>query len=216
MIPQQEQEVEVVGRLYNRMPPNMIYLESSSDRSSNGSTDTRISATQQRKKNFLLPTPTPVLLPGFVSENSSRDNDLTLMEIVTDAETSPKLSTRSKAKAKKVRLLFQQQQQRQEEELRELQQQAVAAIKKAAIREEILYYEKRNQSMKIQTQHVLERMELEDYSSSSNEYYNDIPYNDIDNDNHDNNNNNCFLTHLLPFFQQVKNKFDDQLLKSIP
>jgi len=213
----------------------MIFLErsSGSGSSNNGSTDTLITTTQQRSKNINIslqcPPPPPFLLPGSSSliqreqQRSERrqrkrcsGEGYDFLEIVKDAEESPKLSTRSKAKAKKVRLLFQEQQQRHDEQLRELQEQAVAAIKKAAIREEILYYENRTRQNILQTQQVLDRMEIS--SSGSSEYYvdyNDIAYNDIienENDNH----NGCFLTHLLPFFQFLKDKFDDQLLKSMP
>jgi len=226
----------VIGRLYNRMPQNMILLErnSSSSTGSYGSSDTLINTTQQqRNKNTTIslqcPPPPPFLLPdSSLKEREQQRNErrqrkrcegYDFLEIVKDAEESPKLSKRSKAKAKKVRLLFQEQQQRHDEQLRELQEQAVAAIKKAAIREEILYYENRTRQNILQTQQVLDRMEIS--SSSSSEYYveyNDIVYNDIDNesDNDNDNDNNCFLTHLLPFFQFLKDKFDDQLLKSMP
>ena len=147
------------------------------------------------------------------------DHDLTMIDIVNDAEESPKLTKRSKvAKAKKVRMRFEQEQQRHEEQLQELQEQAVATITAAAIAEERFYNHKRNTSMTSQqTQDILDMMELESNSSFE---YNDIAYNDIDiendNDNDNDNTNNCFLTHLLPFFQSLKDKFDDQLLKSNP
>jgi len=222
--------VVVVGRLYNRMPQNMIFLKRSSDsNSSNGSTDTLVNnvTTNRSKDNISLhcPPPPPLLRPSSSLKQQQRSEQrertrcgegYNFLDIVKDAEESPKLSKRSKAKAKKVRLLFhQEQQQRHDKQLHELQEQAVAAIKKAAIREEILYYENRNQSRKTQTRHdVLDRMELESYSSGS-EYT--VEYNDIienENDNHDN--NHCFLTQLVPFFQFLKDKFDDQLLKSMP
>jgi len=247
---QQQQEqpgVIVSGRLYNRMPQNLIVLarnsgssSGSNNDSSNGSIDTLIdTTTQQRKKTHNLslhgpPSPPLVLPSGSVKQQRrserrrserKRCEGYDLLDIVKDAEASPKLSKRSKAKAKKVRLLFQeqQQQQRHDEQLKELQEQAMAAIKKAAIREEILFYENRTRQNVIQTQQALDRMEISSSSSSSEYYeveYNDIPYNDStendDNHDHDTTNNCFFLTHLLPFFQELKNKFDDQLLKSIP
>ena len=79
-----------------------------------------------------------------------------MIEIVKNAEHSTKLSKRSKAKARKVQLIFQEQQQQQrkrqhdEQRLKELQKQAVANIKNAAIADERLYFQKRNNRRRIQ------------------------------------------------------------------
>jgi len=158
--------------------------------------------------------PPPLLPPGFNSDNCSnrkrrqvrerkkfshprtqvvRDEGDDLVEIVKDTDTAPTLSKRSTAKAKKALLLCQEQHQRRrhDEQLQELRQQAVAAINTASIRE---YYEKRSSGMVTQTQNALDMMGLDEFSN--------IPYYDIENENENNNQNNCFLTHILPFFQR--------------
>jgi len=221
---QQQQYEEVIGRLYNRMSPTIISERNSgrsSNRSSSGSSETLITTTRSMN-NFSLHNRSPP--PPLLQRDRKRCSEgYDFLDIVKDAEDSSKYSKRSKAKAKKVRFLFQeqQQQQRHDEQFRELQQQAVAAIKAVALQEEILYYENRNRQNVIQTQNVLDMMEISSISSSRSEYYvdyNNIVYNDIiiENDHDNHNDDGCSLTHLVPFFQHLKDKFDDQLLQSIP
>mmetsp|Transcript_53530 Transcript_53530/g.59795 ORF Transcript_53530/g.59795 Transcript_53530/m.59795 type:complete len:203 (-) Transcript_53530:248-856(-) len=200
MIPQEKEHPQtvVIGRLYNRIP-HYIFIENVT------TTDNNMYTTQHQ-----IPPP-PLLPSGFNSDNCSnrkrrqvrerkkfshptqvRYEGDDLFEIVKDTETAPKLSKRSKAKAKKALLLFQEQHQRRhDEQLKELRQQAVAAINTASIRE---YYEKRSSGMVTQTQNALDIMGIDEYSN--------IPYYDIENENEKNYQYNCFLRHILPFFQR--------------
>ena len=137
----------------------------------------------------------------------------TMIEIVKDAKHSPKLSKRSKAKAKKVQLLFQQEQ--------ELQKQEAVAIIKAAdiIADERLHM--MDIEMDIEMEMEME-MEINSSSSSKNSSssskisseYNDIIYNDSDNKGNENNDHNgCFLSNLVPFFENLReDKHDNNQL----
>jgi len=129
---------------------------------------------------------------------------------VKDDKDSLKLAKRirkAKRKAKKVLIL------------KEQQQQAIAAMVASAMAEERLYHHKRksnkSKSMTQETTQTTndvfgmttEILEMEMES-------NNIAYNDC-NEKDEDNTNNCFLTQLLPLFQQLKASFDDQLLKTI-